>query len=238
MAGIGFRLRALAGQETISSIVAAAGHAAVIAAGPWLFTIFALAAITLTTDQITGTSVLSNFRGIIIYAFATSLVLAAPVTIVATRLVGDALWLKKPADVPRLLLGAYGAVLPLVALGVVLEIWWFRLGFATALALMAASLLVALIWVALAFCGAVRDYRGVTLSFLVGLALAMLMTIGAALVGFASVGLAWGFISGLTVTFIGLTSRIQATFPHAVTDPIAGMRDVISGVSHYQRLVV
>ncbi|NOU06805.1 MAG: exopolysaccharide Pel transporter PelG, partial [Hyphomicrobiaceae bacterium] len=55
---------------------------------------------------------------------------------------------------------------------------------------------------------------------------------------FASVGLAWGFISGLTVTFIGLTSRIQATFPHAVTDPIAGMRDIIAGVSHYQRLVV
>jgi hypothetical protein len=30
------------------------------------------------------------------------------------------------------------------------------------------SLLVALIWVA-CFCGAVRDYRGVTVSFLVGL---------------------------------------------------------------------
>ena len=47
MAGIGFELRKLSRQETLSSVVAAAGHAAVIAAGPWLFTIFALATITL-----------------------------------------------------------------------------------------------------------------------------------------------------------------------------------------------
>ena len=92
MAGIGFQLRRLARQETISSVLAAAGHAAVIAAGPWLFTIFALASIGFIADQITGREILSNFRAIIIYAFATSLVMAAPVTIVATRLVGDALW--------------------------------------------------------------------------------------------------------------------------------------------------
>ena len=54
MAGIGFQLRKLARQETISSVVAAAGHAAVIAAGPWLFTIFALATITLLTEEIAG----------------------------------------------------------------------------------------------------------------------------------------------------------------------------------------
>ncbi len=238
MAGIGFRLRALSRQETITSIVAAAGHAAVIAAGPWLFTIFALAAITLTTDQIAGLSFLSNFRAIIIYAFATSLVLAAPITIVATRLVGDALWLKKPSEVPQLLLGAYAMVLPPVAAGVALEIWWFRLAFDTALALMAGSLLVALIWVALAFCGAVRDYRGVTFSFLVGLIISMLATVSLAVLNFSSAGLAWGFISGLTVTFIGLTSRVLATFPHPVTNPLAGVREILAGISHYQRLVI
>ena len=85
MAGIGFQLRKLAGQDTISSVVAAAGHAAVIAAGPWLFTILALATITLLTEEIAGRATVATFRVVVIYAFGVSLVLTAPVTIVATR---------------------------------------------------------------------------------------------------------------------------------------------------------
>ena len=69
MAGIGFQLRKLSRQETISSVVAAAGHAAVIAAGPWLFTIFSLAAITALTEEIVGRQTVSTFRVIVIYAF-------------------------------------------------------------------------------------------------------------------------------------------------------------------------
>ena len=91
MAGIGFQLRRLARQDTISSVLAAAGHAAVIAAGPWLFTIFALATITFVTDQIAGLAVLANFRAIVIYAFATSLVMASPTNRVATMVTGAAM---------------------------------------------------------------------------------------------------------------------------------------------------
>ena len=78
MAGIGFALRALSGRNTLSSVVGAAGHAAVIAAGPWLFTIASLAAITASSEPLAGHDTLATFRALIIYAFATSLVLAAP----------------------------------------------------------------------------------------------------------------------------------------------------------------
>ena len=54
MAGIGFALRTLSRQETLSGLVRASGHAAVIAAGPWLFTIFSLATISAFAEEIVG----------------------------------------------------------------------------------------------------------------------------------------------------------------------------------------
>jgi polysaccharide biosynthesis protein PelG len=238
MAGIGFQLRRLMHQDTISSMVAAAGHAAVIAAGPWLFTIFALASVSFVADQIAGRDELANFRAIVIYAFATSLVMAAPITIVATRLVGDALWLKRPQDVRGLLLASYVAALPPVLLAVGIETFLFRFNMAAAIALAGASMLVSLIWVALAFCGAVRDYRGVTWSFLAGLMFALVATIAGAILGLQSVGLSWAFAGGLTVTLFGLTGRVFATFPHAPGRLADGLARVRAGASQYHRLMV
>ena len=238
MAGIGFQLRKLSRQDTLSSVVMAAGHAAVIAAGPWLFTILSLAGITLTTDRVAGLETLSAFRIVIIYAFAISLVLTAPVSMVATRLVADALWLKRPEQVPPLLIGAFTLALAIVATGVGLLIAYFRPPVSIAIVLAAASMLVGLIWIVLSFCGAVRDYRGVTLSFLVGLLVSVIGSITAAIVGFGAAGIAWGFVIGLTVTFFGLTSRVLATFPQPVGDPLAGVRALIAGLDSYWRLAL
>jgi polysaccharide biosynthesis protein PelG len=238
MAGIGFQLRRLNRQDSISSVIASAGHAAVVAAGPWLFTIFALAAITLATDQVAGLATLANFRAIVIYAFALSLVLAAPATIVATRLVGNALWLKQPERVPELLIGAYIGTLPPVGAGLALLIVMLRPPFEIALALSAGTLLVSLIWVALAFCGAVRDYKGVTLSFLVGLLISMIASVTIAILGHGAAGMAWGFIAGLCVTLFGLTSRVLITFPHPVLRPLGGVYAIARGLRTFMPLVI
>ena len=238
MAGIGFQLRKLSRQETLSSVVAAVGHAAVIAAGPWLFTILSLAAITLTTERITGPDTLSAFRIVVIYAFAISLVLTAPVTMVATRLVADALWLKKPEQVRPLLLAAFMVSLVATGIGSLLLLAYFQPPKTTAAALVAGSMLVGLIWVVLSFCGAVRDYQGVTLSFLVGLIVSMLASIAAAILGAGSAGIAFGFLAGLTVTFFGLTWRVLATFPQPVADPMQGLHALAAGVPEYWRLAL
>jgi polysaccharide biosynthesis protein PelG len=238
MAGIGFQLRKLARQETISSVVAAAGHAAVIAAGPWLFTIFALATITLLTEEIAGRSTVATFRVLVIYAFGISLVLTAPVTIVATRRVADALWLKKPQDVGPLLFGAFMWALLMAGFGALVLCLIFMPPAPIAIALAAMSLLVALIWVALCFCGAVRDYLGVTLSFLVGLAVALIGSVAAATFDYGSVGMALGFMLGLALTFIGLTTRILLTFPQPVADPWAGFLAIWRGAGLYWHLAL
>ncbi len=233
MAGIGFQLRRLQKRETISAIVASAGHAAMIAAGPWLFTIIALASITVTAERIAGLEVLANFRAIVIYAFALSLVLAAPVTMVTTRLIGDFLWLKQPERIRPLLIGGMMLVVAAVGLGLIGVLSYFWLSLATSVVLAAMSMVVALIWITITFCGAVRDYRGVTLSFLIGLAVSMFATIGMSLIGFEAVGMAWSFTAGLTITWFGLVSRVVATFPHPVRDPFDGVRAILKAFGPY-----
>lgn len=236
MAGIGFQLRKLSRQDTLSSVVAAVGHAAVIAAGPWLFTILALATITLVTDRVAGSETLATFRIVVIYAFAVSLVLTAPVTIVATRLVADSLWLRRPEDVRPLLFAAFAAAVVVTAAGSLLLVLVFAPPRRIALALACGAMLVGLIWVVLSFCGAVRDYRAVTVSFFVGLSVSMAASIGAAIKGFGAAGIAAGFLLGLVITFLGLTSRVLATFPQPLADPKQGLDRLLAGVRDYWQL--
>ena len=85
MAGIGFRLRALSTQDNLLAPMASIGHAAVIATGPWLFTVAALALISILTAEHASLSVIDGFRLVVIYAFAVSLICSAPIILVAGR---------------------------------------------------------------------------------------------------------------------------------------------------------
>lgn len=238
MAGIGFKLRSLARQDSISSIVAAAGHAAMVAAGPWLFTIATLAVITIATDRISGLDVLATFRAIVIYAFAISLVFSAPVTIVATRLVGDALWLKQPRRVLALLLGGLWAVQVPTMLGVGIVVALFDVPMADALTLAAMTALASGIWTAISFCSAVRDYRGVTLSFLIGLAIALVGCIGTAILGGGHLAMSIAFAAGLTAVLFGLIGRVMATFPHPIAAPGEILRSYREGARTYWTICI
>lgn len=238
MAGIGFELRRLSQEQSLSGLVGALGHAAVIAAGPWLFTIISLATITLFTEQVAGLATLATFRAVIIYAFAVSLVLTAPVTIVATRLVADALWLKKPERVRPLLYGAYVVAIAVVSAGVAGLAIYFRMPPTLGIALLAASLTVALIWVALSFCGAVRDYRGVTIAFALGLFTSVVCAIGAAIAGLGAAWMVWGFLTGLGLTFLLLTLRVLDAFPGRLERPETGFDMIVGGFRTYAHLAL
>ncbi|MEQ1653720.1 MAG: exopolysaccharide Pel transporter PelG [Hyphomicrobium sp.] len=236
MAGIGFALRTLSGNDTLSSVVGAAGHAAVIAAGPWLFTILSLAAITASAEPLAGYETLSTFRAVIIYAFATSLVLAAPITIVATRLLADQLWQRRTDLVRPLLVASMVLAVAVVSLGVLALVLIFSVPVKLAIALFAATTVVAMIWVAVAFCGAVRDYNGITLTFGVGLVIAVAGATAAALTGLGAAGMVWGFTSGLTITLLGLSFRVLATFPIAGAAPFSQFHTLFRGFSKYAYL--
>lgn len=224
MAGIGFALRKLREQETISAVASSSLHAAVIAAGPWLFTIFSLIAITAAAEPAAGLGTLASFRALVIYAFSISLVLAAPVQIVATRIVADDLWSRQTSNVRALFFVAASLAAALVALGVAGLAAVFSIPGPFAVALYATTAIVAMLWVALAFAGAIKDYKGITGAFAAGLFVSTILSTAAALTGFDAAGMAYGFACGLAVTLAGLINRIGAAFP----EDGAAFRDQLS----------
>ncbi len=236
MAGIGFALRSLSRQETLSSVVKAGGHAAVIAAGPWLFTIASLAAITETSERLVGFDALATFRAVIIYAFASSLVLAAPVTIVATRLLADQLWQRQVSRVRPLLVAAMAMAIAAVSFGILALVLYFHVPLKIAVVLFATGCIVAMIWIAVAFCGAVRDYAGITFAFIAGLIISVTASTAAALMGFGAAGMVWGFATGLAVTLLGLSLRVLATFPAVSAPPWSEWDALVKGFGRYAPL--
>ena len=239
MAGIGFRLRALSEGESLLSPVASIGHAAVIAAGPWLFTVIALALVSSLTSQSAPASTVEGFRLLIIYAFAVSLVAVAPVVIVASRLVGDAIYIGA-YDRIRALFVATVLVATVVCTVVALLgcLALFSLGARETVAGVSCCAVIGLIWVALAFCGAVRDYKGITIGFFLGLMVSVMGALWAATVGAGSGEMVWAFSGGLVLIFCVLASRVLSTFPHPVLAVGPPLAFLASGLWQFRRLAV
>src|SRR5262245_8648333 len=224
MAGIGFRLRALGAQEGLLAPMASIGHAAVIAAGPWLFTVAALEVIGILSADHVSPSVIDGFRLVVIYAFAISLVSSAPIVLVAARLVGDALYSREVAKVRPLFVAA--SVLSAAtsfAIALLCHLVVYSVPSATAIQAAGCCAIGGLIWVALAFCGAVRDYKGITQGFLRGLGVAVIATVLAARWGSRWASMIWAFNAGLLIVLAGLASRVLATFPQHVASLAAAV---------------
>jgi uncharacterized membrane protein len=239
MAGIGFELRKLVERDSLVAPVAALGHAAVIAAGPWIFTILALVLITALSGPQGNEESLSEFRVVVIYAFALSLVATAPIVIVTTRLTADAVFLGEFESVRPLFAAALALGATLTELVTVLiYVGLFGMPFEDALPAVICCTFVGMIWVSLSFCGLVRDYSAVTAAFLVGLFAAVVLTTGAIWQGLGTSGMALGFCVGLAVIFFALTSRVLATFPQTVQQAADPFLTLIAGMRHYWALAL
>ncbi len=234
MAGIGFELRKLVERDSLVAPVAALSHAAVIAAGPWIFTMLALGLVSALCALPADDGTLTGFRVAVIYAFALSQVATAPVVIVATRITADAIFLRKIERIRPLFVAALavGAILTelLTALA---YIGLFRMPLEDAVPGVICCTLVGMVWVSLSFCGLVRDYSAVTASFIFGLFAAVLLSVGAMWQGFGTSGMLLGFCMGLAVVFFALTARVLLTFPQPLRQIVEPFITLISGMRHY-----
>jgi uncharacterized membrane protein len=120
-----------------------------------------------------------------------------------------------------------------VTAGVLALVVYFDVPLKLAIALFATASIVAMIWVAVAFCGAIRDYAGVTLTFIVGLVISVAASTGAALTGLGAPGMVWGFTLGLAVTLLGLSFRVLDTFPAVAARPWSQLGTLLKGFGPY-----
>jgi len=217
MAGIGFELHKLSSRSSLSSQLAATTHGAVIAAGPWLFTIACLGVTSLATQSLGEQEAVSTFRVLVFYGFCLSLIASSPAIITGVRLVADAIYARKIQRVAGIFLACtVFAAVPVAVVGWLVYFVLFQLPLFAGLTAIATCVLASLVWVATAFCSATRDYRTVTLAFSYGMLCATINAIILAHFGQGPANILIGFNIGLCVVVIMLFNQVFVTFPHAV----------------------
>lgn len=221
MAGIGFSLRRLYRQDTLTGLCGAYLHSAFASTGPWLFTVLAVAAITALGRALSPEEALEEFRVILIYNFSFSLVFAGPVFMVVTRFLADCIHRRDVSPAPGALVGAlallWGVELPPVAAFYFL---YADLPVATAASAVVNLLLVSAVWLFSVFISTLKDYTRVTWAFLAGmLTAASSATLLAPAYGTAGMLCGWSVGTGVIIAL--LAADILTQYPYPVIRPFA-----------------
>lgn len=221
MAGIGFVLEKMMRQDDLTGVLRGIAYAAVIATGPWLITVFSIAAVTLLVAYGSDSLEMQVFRSVIIYNFSASLVLTGPLALVTTRFLADRIFLGTVEPVPATLItgstGCYGLAL---LVGIPFYGFVCTLPLTTTLAAIANLVAVCGIWYVGVFLSALRDYRTIFIAFLVGLTAGSLAAIG--LSGpYGAEGMLFGYSLGIVVLVFIAKAKILAEYPYKFTQPFA-----------------
>jgi uncharacterized membrane protein len=222
MAGIGFALQRLTRRDDLLGILQGYSYSIFISAGPWLFTILALAGISIIGVQQTDAEVIMKFRIIIIYNFAFSLVFSGPTLLVATRYLADCVYAKTLQFVPGLMLSTLGIVF-ITGLLVVLPFYGFAVELGDPLRVAAISnfFLISMLWIITIFLSTLKNFISFSVIFLFGMSLALYGGIFLLGQGYGTVGLIWGFNIGLAVIVFTTVARTLAEYPYRIVQPLA-----------------
>ncbi len=234
MAGIGFALRRLAGQDSLSAGLRSQLHAITVTSGPWLLTVLALGVVEVFAREPLGQEAYRVFSSVIVYNFAFSLVIAAPIAMVVTRRLADMLFARDVSEATGMLMGSLATVFAIqVAIGVPFYGYLVDLEPVERLLALACFLLVGGIWLASAFLSALKSYGSITAAFAFGMAVSATLSVWLAR-EHGSVGLLAGFTAGMAVLLFSLIARVLAEYPAPALRPFA----FLPAMSGYWELAV
>jgi uncharacterized membrane protein len=234
MAGIGFALGSLYRSHTIADRAAAYAHAAIIVAGPCIVAVLCIWLIGVfmadTVDQVT----ISVFRALVIYCFAISFVVTAPIAYVSARLVSDKLHERDVTSIFAIMLAAIAlTAIVVVAIAAPLFRFLFNLDDAVLVATAIDCTLIAFVWIGALFSGVTRDYGSITAFFAVGMLVALVAVTLLFPYWPSLAGMLWAFGVGVSIILFGLLGRILATFPFAVRNLRTPWQELFRGLVCY-----
>jgi polysaccharide biosynthesis protein PelG len=221
MAGIGFALRRLVVQDSLSAKLHGFAHAAVVSSGPWILTILALAVVEMEGSRFLDRQSVQQFGVIVVYNFAFSLVISGPVVLIVNRGLADQIYQSKFEQAPGMLVGALALLLAMeTAVGVPFYGFAASLTLGERLLALADLWLIGAIWLAVVFISALKSFTSITASFAIGLATGTAAAIQLAK-QFGTTGLLAGFTVGLAVIFFSLIGRILTEYSAPIIRPFA-----------------
>lgn len=218
MAGIGFVLRKLVRKDDLLGVISAHVHSALVSTGPWLFTILAIAGVTIYGAAMYEFDAFVNFHSILIYNFAFSLIFASPFAMVATRYLADRIYERNVTSTPGLLVGMM-ALMFLCELPIVAWFYFYYTELTIGMRLIAFAnfYIVSAIWLLSVFLTALKDYWAVTRAFAFGTLVAFLL--GALFkTGYGQEGMLLGFSIGLALIVFLMIGEIMAEYNYQLKD--------------------
>lgn len=167
MAGIGFELKKIFAQKGVLNSVKAYGYAAVICTGPMLFGILMLLGITgLCMLSDTDISIRETLISMITHTLLASTLISSVFSSVVTRFIADKLFEDNKGAVLSVF---WGSTVIMMAIGDVLYGAFLLISGATFLQWILCFTLfgeLIIVWNAMNFLSAIKDYKGIFLSFL------------------------------------------------------------------------
>jgi polysaccharide biosynthesis protein PelG len=218
VAGIGFLLRRLTAQDNYIAILRAYYHSAV-AVGPWILIVVAMALVSLFTAEPVGAGEVGDFFAIILYNILFSFVFSAPFYMVCSHYVADYVVLKDPSAIPGIMItSSFLLLIPVLIAGIIFYAFFTTMSpFAVLLSIINLSLFSAL-WFLMLYLATIRDFRAITISWCVGIVVAVVCAIYIGRV-YKSTGMLFGLNLGLTVLIAALMSNILAEFSYRFIKP-------------------
>lgn len=228
MAGIGFALNKLRQQDNLAGQSLATGHAIMITAGPWIVIMIGLALVSHLGTPLLGEAPLTIFRILVIYSFALSLVVTAPIALELNLRVSSQMFEHRFDQVHSTYFGALAiTALTTTILSSLLFVLPIGLDTGMAVAVTFCGLQVSLLWLAMSMVAAIKQYVVVTTGFTIGLSVSVAVGLTLATLGYGVEGLLIGFGSGLFLAFAILHSLIVQTFPGEIAPITSALKSLI-----------
>lgn len=168
MAGIGFALRDLLRQDGLWGLVESQLHGVVAVAGPWFFTIIAMALPSLLFHGPQAKAESGVFVAVLLYAFAISLVWTSPIAIALTRHVSDCLYQRRQDEVAKVFAAALLLGLASLIIVAPAALWCLELPTGVVVQGLAAYGLVTVNWIAAPLLSTIKQFRALTAAFALG----------------------------------------------------------------------
>ncbi len=211
MAGIGFRLKKSLTDETYTGLIKGYLFAAIIAAGPWIFSVISINALSFFISSNFSKEDFQFFNAIITYSFCFSLILFGCVDTVITRYLSDKLYFQET----HMLTASFSMMWMFVLLffSVFAIPFYYFNDISLFFKIMGYTFFLCLgsIWLCMIFLGAAKKYIPIVLGFIIGgVASYVFGKYLGTLYGLPGVFL--GYLSGQFIILFILLWRVYAEF--------------------------
>ncbi len=213
MAGIGFRLREIVTRKTFTEWAHLYLYSAIVFAGPWLFSIICLAALSVFALPDIESEGVALFTVTVVYCYAFSLISTGLLQLPITRYVADRLYLKDHSAILPSFVSSTVVVATVQAFLAALFLAFCDLSLTYKVWATSLYVSISVIWMAMIYLTAAKDYNAIVGGFFVGYLVSFVL--GKLLARYLGTeGLLSGFLAGQVVLLFWLIWRIFEEFPN------------------------